>query len=104
MPIDAIATTANRLTPHPWERSNEANDDTSDESAFGWEIWDIWLTMATRLPDPLPIEPCQNPRPGHAWSTANPRSNPPVAPRTQRPSLGPDQAESDSATSTPATT
>ncbi len=48
--------------------------------------------------------PCQNPRPGHACSSAMPARNTPVPPSSSRPSRVPRQYRAGSASSAPATT
>ena len=72
-PSPARATTANRLTPQPCARSNDANEDTTATgAAAGCDVCAIWPTMAASVPGYCPTVPCQNPRPGQAWSTAHP--------------------------------
>ncbi len=104
VPSPARTSTANRLTPQPCARSNDANDAISDWSGRGCDVCAIWPTMPASVPGTRPTVPCQNPRPGQAWSTAAPSSRTPVARSTNRPSCGPIQARSGSATRAPATT
>ena len=76
--MTAMTDTATRLTPQPWAASKEANPDTTDDRACGWETWAIWVTIAVRVPVRPWMPPCQKPRPGHAWRTANPTRSTPV--------------------------
>ena len=100
------ATTTTRLTAHPWAASNDPNERSHDENTEGWDTWLIWATMAVSVPGVAPgwAWPDHDPRPGQAWRTPIPMKKTPIPRSTHRPRSGLSQAESRSATSTPATT
>ena len=102
-PAAASATTTIRLTANPCAAAKVPNPCTQDDRNPGWEVCAMPCTMLARSPGCLPAVPDQNPRPGHAWSSAMPARNTPVPASTPRPSRRPVQARSGSAMSVPAT-
>ncbi len=102
-PTAASATTTTRLIANPCAVAKVAKPLTQDDRKPGWEVWAMPCTMLARLPGCRPTVPCQNPRPGQAWSSAIPARNAPVPASMPRPSRRPVQARSGSAMSAPAT-
>ncbi len=76
---------------------------TQADRNLGCEVWAIVPVMPASVPGWPPAAPCQNPRPGHACSTAIPVRNAPVPAVISRPSHGLDHTRSGSAISAPVT-
>ena len=102
-PTAASAATTTRLTANPCAAAKIPKSFTQDDRKPGWAACAMPCAMLATLPGCLPAVPCQNPRPGQAWSSAIPARNRPVPASTARPSRGPIQARSGSAMSAPAT-
>jgi hypothetical protein len=98
-PSTASAITANRFTATACAAASDAKLATERASTEGCDTDAMDEIMLPRLPCRVP---CQKPRPGHAWSTATPARNAPIAARTARPACGARQYRSGSAISTPA--
>ena len=100
----ASAITTTRLTAKPWRVANDAKPESKDDRKCGCGVPAISVTIPERVPGLPPALPCQNPRPGQAWSTAIAVKKTPSPASTSRPGLGTRQAPSGSAMSAPATT
>ena len=92
----------NRFTANPCASSKAVNARTLAARNPGCGVCAIEEVISASGPG-LPCEaPCQNPRPGHACSTAIPAKNTPTTASTACPSLGVRQHRPGNAMRTPA--